>query len=84
MSDPTREGGNPSQRMATPDATFVPAEVKCICKSVKPSITADPLGYGIKSSRKVLETVAEYVQEQGLTKERVKLEDVFWQSTLEL
>ena len=50
----------------------------------KPQITADPLGYGVKSSRTVLETIAAYVHEQGLTKERVKLEDVFWKSTLEL
>ena len=38
----------------------------------------------VKSSRAVLETIAEYVHEQGLTKERVRLEDVFWKSTLEL
>ena len=51
---------------------------------VKPSIKTDPLGYGVKSSRKVLDTIADYVHEQGLTKERVKLEDVFWPSTLEV
>jgi 4,5-dihydroxyphthalate decarboxylase len=50
----------------------------------KPSLPGDPLGYGIKASREVLETITRYVHDQGLTKERVKLEDVFWPSTLEL
>ena len=52
--------------------------------SAKVALGADPLGYGIKASRNVLETITQYLVEQGLTKERVKLEDVFWPSTLEL
>ncbi len=45
---------------------------------------ADPLAYGFKSSRKVLETIVQYNFEQGLTKEPVKLEALFWPSTLDL
>jgi 4,5-dihydroxyphthalate decarboxylase len=51
---------------------------------IRAVIDADPLAYGIKASRKVLETITQYNVEQGLTKERVKLEDMFWPSTLEL
>ena len=47
-------------------------------------LDSDPLAYGVKASRKVLETITQYNVEQGLTKERVKLEDMFWPSTLEL
>lgn len=51
---------------------------------VTAGIDADPLAYGVKAARKVLETITQYSVEQGLTKERVKLEDIFWPSTLEL
>jgi 4,5-dihydroxyphthalate decarboxylase len=47
-------------------------------------IEADPLAYGVKASRKVLETITQYSVEQGLTRERVRLEDMFWPSTLDL
>ncbi len=50
----------------------------------KPVLPGDPLGYGIKASREVLETITRYNHEQGLTPDRVKLEDLFWKSTLEL
>ena len=51
---------------------------------MRQALAGDPLGYGIKAARPVLETITKYVHEQGLTKERVRLEDVFWPSTLEL
>jgi 4,5-dihydroxyphthalate decarboxylase len=51
---------------------------------VKAVIDADPLAYGVKASRKVLETITQYNVEQGLTPERVRLEDMFWPSTLDL
>jgi 4,5-dihydroxyphthalate decarboxylase len=51
---------------------------------VKAVIDADPLAYGIKASRKVLETIVAYNHEQGLTKDPIKLEDMFWPSTLDL
>jgi 4,5-dihydroxyphthalate decarboxylase len=44
----------------------------------------DPLAYGVKSSRAVLETIAQYVHEQGLCPRRVELEEIFVPSTLDL
>jgi len=44
----------------------------------------DPLAYGMKSSRTVLETIARYVHEQGLCPRRVELEEIFVPSTLDL
>jgi len=44
----------------------------------------DPMAYGVKASRKVLETVTQYVHEQGLTKRRVALEELFAPSTMDL
>jgi 4,5-dihydroxyphthalate decarboxylase len=44
----------------------------------------DPLAYGVKSSRIVLETIALYVHEQGLCPRRVELEEIFVPSTLDL
>lgn len=50
----------------------------------KGALDADPLAYGIKATRPVLETIAKYLVEQGLAERQVKVEDVFWKSTLEL
>jgi 4,5-dihydroxyphthalate decarboxylase len=47
-------------------------------------LDADPMAYGLKGTRTVLETVAQYVHEQGLTPRRVGLEEVFAPSTLDL
>ena len=44
----------------------------------------DPLAYGFKASRAVLETVAEYVHEQGLSTRRVELKEIFAPSTLDV
>lgn len=51
---------------------------------VKAVIDADPLAYGFKASRKVLETIVAWNHEQGLTKAPVRLTDLFWPSTLDL
>jgi 4,5-dihydroxyphthalate decarboxylase len=40
--------------------------------------------YGVKSNRKVLETVTQYVHEQGLSSRRVGLEELFAPSTMDL
>ncbi|HET9075286.1 MAG TPA: PhnD/SsuA/transferrin family substrate-binding protein [Acidimicrobiales bacterium] len=49
------------------------------------SVTArDPLPYGIAGQRHVLETLAAYSYEQGLTTKPVALEEVFAPSTLDL
>jgi 4,5-dihydroxyphthalate decarboxylase len=44
----------------------------------------DPLAYGVKASRAVLETIVQYVHEQGLSTRRVKLEEIFAPSTLDV
>ena len=44
----------------------------------------DPLAYGVKASRAVLETITQYVHEQGLSERRVALEEIFAPSTLDL
>ena len=37
----------------------------------------DPMAYGVKATRKVLETIADYVHAQGLTDRRVMIEELF-------
>jgi 4,5-dihydroxyphthalate decarboxylase len=44
----------------------------------------DPLAYGFKASRAVLETIAQYVHEQGLSARQVGLEEMFAASTLDV
>lgn len=47
-------------------------------------LATDPMAYGVKAARPVLETIAAYVHEQGLTDRRVALEELFAPSTLDL
>jgi 4,5-dihydroxyphthalate decarboxylase len=51
---------------------------------VKSALAADPMAYGVKATRKVLETIADYVHEQGLTERRVAIEELFASSTMDL
>jgi 4,5-dihydroxyphthalate decarboxylase len=44
----------------------------------------DPFPYGLKANRPMLETIVEFSHEQGLTPEKLRLEDLFAPSTLEL
>jgi 4,5-dihydroxyphthalate decarboxylase len=44
----------------------------------------DPLAYGFEASRPVLETIAQYVHEQGLSPRRVELAEIFAPSTLDV
>ena len=44
----------------------------------------DPKAYGMKASRPVVETIARYVHEQGLTDRVVQVEEMFAPSTLEV
>ena len=48
------------------------------------ALAKDAYPYGVKSNQKVLETVAEYSHEQGLTPRVMKLEEIFAPSTLDL
>lgn len=55
-----------------------------VVPSSKGALDADPLAYGIKATRPVLETIAGYLVEQGLAAEKVNIDEVFWPSTLGL
>jgi 4,5-dihydroxyphthalate decarboxylase len=44
----------------------------------------DPFPYGVKANRKMLETLIDYSYEQGLSKKKFKVEELFAPSTLEL
>jgi 4,5-dihydroxyphthalate decarboxylase len=48
------------------------------------AVAADPLPYGVKANQKLLETVTQYVYEQGLTARKVEVEEMFAPSTLGL
>jgi 4,5-dihydroxyphthalate decarboxylase len=45
-------------------------------------LKCDPKAYGMKASRSVIETIAQYVFEQGLTDRKVEVEELFAPSTL--
>jgi 4,5-dihydroxyphthalate decarboxylase len=44
----------------------------------------DPFPYGLKANRRLLETLIDYSHEQGLTAKRMKVEELFAESTLDL
>lgn len=45
---------------------------------------ANPKGYGLQNSRKVIETIAQYVHEQGLTDRQVGVDELFGGAMLEM
>jgi 4,5-dihydroxyphthalate decarboxylase len=51
-----------------------------LCKA----LAADPMAYGVKATRTVLETIASYVHAQGLTDRVVKIEELFAPAALDL
>jgi 4,5-dihydroxyphthalate decarboxylase len=59
-------------------------ELGLVGSEVARALSTDPMAYGIKANRTVLETIAQYVHEQGLTARRVALEELFAGSTLDL
>lgn len=59
-------------------------EMGLVERDVRKAVTKTPMPYGIKAARKVLETVTQYVHEQGLCERRVGLEEIFAPNTLEL
>ena len=59
-------------------------EVGALGDQAEKGFSADPLAYGVKAARPVLETVAQYLQEQGLTNRRVGLEEVFAKTTMDV
>jgi 4,5-dihydroxyphthalate decarboxylase len=48
------------------------------------ALATDPYPYGVTANRRILETITEYSNEQGLTPRKLALEEVFAPSTLEL
>jgi 4,5-dihydroxyphthalate decarboxylase len=55
-----------------------------IGSEVRQALARDPMAYGMQAARPVLETIADYVFEQGLTGRRVRLEELFAPSTMDL
>jgi 4,5-dihydroxyphthalate decarboxylase len=53
-------------------------------ETVRATLTRDPLAYGMRAARPVLETITRYSFEQGLTKRRIGLEEIFAESTMDL
>jgi 4,5-dihydroxyphthalate decarboxylase len=51
---------------------------------VRRALAVDPMAYGVKTNRKVLVTITQYVHEQGLAPRRVALEELFAPSTMDL
>lgn len=59
-------------------------ETGVIAEEVRKALATDPMAYGVKATRKVLETIAQYVHAQGLTDRLVKIEELFAPATLDL
>jgi 4,5-dihydroxyphthalate decarboxylase len=59
-------------------------EMGLVDRDVRRVVTKTPMPYGLKPARHVLETVTQYVHEQGLCERRVALEEIFAPNTLEL
>jgi len=59
-------------------------ETGILGEDVGKALAADPMAYGVKATRKVLETIAEYVHGQGLTDRRVKIEELFAEAATDL
>jgi 4,5-dihydroxyphthalate decarboxylase len=51
---------------------------------VRQALASDPMAYGVRANRTVLETITQYVHEQGLTARRVGLEELFAPSAMDL
>lgn len=47
-------------------------------------LSVDPFPYGVRSNKHVLETIATYSHEQGLTPRVLDFEEIFWPATLDL
>ncbi len=59
-------------------------ELGLLGPEARKALAVDPYPYGVKSNQKVLETVAEYSHEQGLTPRVMQMEEIFAPSTLDL
>ncbi|HYZ16087.1 MAG TPA: hypothetical protein VE591_06780 [Candidatus Acidoferrum sp.] len=52
--------------------------------TTRDALAYDPMAYGVRAARPVLETIGRYLHEQGLTPRRVGLEEIFAPNTLDL
>ena len=59
-------------------------ETGAVGDDVRKALATDPMAYGVTATRKVLETIADYVHAQGLTDHRVMIEELFAPATLDL
>jgi 4,5-dihydroxyphthalate decarboxylase len=59
-------------------------ETGVLGEEVKRALAADPMAYSVKATRKVLETIADYVHVQGLAERRVRIEELFAPATMDL
>ena len=59
-------------------------ELGMVDQATRDALARDPMIYGVKANRPVLETISQYVHEQGLTARRVALEELFAPSTMDL
>jgi 4,5-dihydroxyphthalate decarboxylase len=59
-------------------------ETGVVGEDLRKALAADPMAYGVKATRKVLETIADYVHTQGLTDRRVKVEELFAPAAMDL
>jgi 4,5-dihydroxyphthalate decarboxylase len=66
------------------ELTSTHIELGLLGPEARTAFNVDPYPYGVKSNKKVLETVAEYSHEQGLTPRVMQMEEIFAASTLDL
>jgi 4,5-dihydroxyphthalate decarboxylase len=59
-------------------------ETGLLGNDVKRALATDPMAYGVKATRKVLETIANYVHAQGLAARRIQIEELFAPATMDL
>jgi len=64
-----------------PSALFFGREYLAMTREI---LGDDPFPYGLKANRRMLELLVEYSHEQGLTPEKMKVEKLFAESTLDL
>jgi 4,5-dihydroxyphthalate decarboxylase len=66
------------------DMASTHVELGLLGPDARKALAIDPYPYGVKSNQKVLETVAQYSYEQGLTPRLMQMDEVFAPSTLDL
>jgi 4,5-dihydroxyphthalate decarboxylase len=66
------------------DMVSTHVELGLLGPNARKALSVDPYPYGVRSNQKVLDTVADYSFEQGLTPRRMQLDEIFAPSTLDL